>query len=78
MSTEVVAFVTKKWEGVGGAVGALNKHHWEFSLLHEARTALHVEDLTVEGSQVARQIARHKNPDVCIDGENTNSRRWKS
>ncbi len=31
--------------------GEVNKHGWEFALLHEARTALRAGDLTVDGSQ---------------------------
>lgn len=44
-------FVPKKWTGVVLEDGKVNKHAWEFVLLHEARTALRAGDLTVEGSQ---------------------------
>ncbi len=44
-------FVPKKWTGVVLEDGKVNKHAWEFALLHEARTALRAGDLTVEGSQ---------------------------
>jgi TnpA family transposase len=46
-----VAFVPKKWEQVVMKDGEVNKHAWEFALLHEARDALRAGDLTVEGSQ---------------------------
>ncbi len=113
-----VDFVPKKWAGAVTKDGEVNKHAWEFALLHEARAALRAGDLTVTGSQryaawdsdlyqakewaqrraswyeesglpedgniylqellngldtlsrqVARRIARNKNPDVRIDGE---------
>ena len=44
-------FVPKKWAAAVGTDEAINKHHWEFALLHEARTALRSGDLMVEGSQ---------------------------
>lgn len=43
--TAPLDFVPKKWAGV------VNKHAWEFSLLHETRAALRACDLTVSGSQ---------------------------
>jgi hypothetical protein len=46
-----VDFVPKKWTSVVLRSGEVNKHGWEFALLHEARTALRAGDLTVEGSQ---------------------------
>ncbi len=46
-----VDFVPKKWTSVVLEEGEVNKHAWEFALLHEARTALRAGDLTVEGSQ---------------------------
>ncbi len=46
-----VDFVPRKWTSVVLEEGAVNKHAWEFALLHEARTALRAGDLTVEGSQ---------------------------
>ncbi len=46
-----IEFVPKKWSGVVLEEGKVNKHAWEFALLHEARTALRAGDLTVEGSQ---------------------------
>jgi len=113
-----VDFVPRKWTSAVLEEGEVNKHAWEFALLHEARTALRAGDLTVEGSQryaawdsdlyhsevwatrrdawyseqglprdgesfvadyldrlhhqtqrVAKRIARHKNPDACIEGE---------
>jgi len=113
-----VDFVPRKWAGAVRSDGEVNKHAWEFALLHEARAALRAGDLTVEGSQryaawdsdlyqakewaqrraswyeesglpedgniylqdlltgldtlsrqVARRIARNKNPDVRIDGD---------
>jgi hypothetical protein len=113
-----VDFVPRKWAGAVTKDGEVNKHAWEFALLHEARAALRAGDLTVEGSQryaawdsdlyqakewaqrraswyeesglpedgniylqdlltgldtvarqVARRIARNKNPDVRIDGD---------
>lgn len=44
-------FVPNKWTSVVLEEGKVNKHAWEFALLHEARTALRAGDLTVEGSQ---------------------------
>ena len=44
-------FVPKKWEQVVKSKEEIDKHAWEFALLHEARTALRSGDLTVEGSQ---------------------------
>jgi TnpA family transposase/adenosyl cobinamide kinase/adenosyl cobinamide phosphate guanylyltransferase len=113
-----VDFVPKKWTNVVLKEGEVNKHGWEFALLHEARSALRAGDLTVEGSQryatwdsdlyrsevwatrrdawyseqglprdgesfvteyldrlhhqtqrVAKRMARHKNPDACVEGE---------
>ena len=46
-----VDFVPKKWTSVVLKDGEVNKHGWEFALLHEARTALRAGDLTVSGSQ---------------------------
>jgi Tn3 transposase DDE domain len=46
-----VTFVPKKWEQVVIKGEEVDKHAWEFALLHEARTALRAGDLTVEGSQ---------------------------
>jgi len=46
-----VAFVPKKWEQVVMKGEEVDKHAWEFTLLHEARTALRAGDLIVEGSQ---------------------------
>jgi hypothetical protein len=46
-----VTFVPKKWEQAVLKDEEVNKHAWEFALLHEARTALRAGDLTVEGSQ---------------------------
>jgi len=46
-----VDFVPKKWTSVVLKDGEVNKHGWEFTLLHEARTALRAGDLTVSGSQ---------------------------
>jgi TnpA family transposase len=46
-----VAFIPRKWEQVVLKEGEVNKHAWEFALLHEARDALRAGDLTVEGSQ---------------------------
>src|SRR5579859_1087567 len=46
-----VTFVPKKWEQAVVKDEEVNKHAWEFALLHEARTALRAGDLTVEGSQ---------------------------
>jgi bifunctional DNase/RNase len=46
-----VAFVPKKWEQVVMQGEEVDKHAWEFTLLHEARTALRAGDLIVEGSQ---------------------------
>lgn len=50
-TTAAADFVPKKWEAVVGKEGEINKHHWEFALIHEARTALRAGDLTVAGSQ---------------------------
>ena len=46
-----VDFVPRKWAGAVTKEGEVNKHAWEFSLLHEARAALRAGDLIVEGSQ---------------------------
>ena len=46
-----IDFVPKKWTSVVLKEGEVNKHGWEFALLHEARTALRAGDLTVSGSQ---------------------------
>ena len=46
-----VTFVPKKWEQAVIKGEEVEKHAWEFALLHEARTALRAGDLTVEGSQ---------------------------
>jgi len=46
-----VDFVPKKWSTAVLQEGEVNKHAWEFALLHEARSALRSGDLTVEGSQ---------------------------
>jgi TnpA family transposase len=46
-----IDFVPKKWTSVVLKDGEVNKHGWEFALLHEARTALRAGDLTVSGSQ---------------------------
>ncbi len=46
-----VTFVPKKWEQVMQKGEEVDKHAWEFALLHEARTALRAGDLTVTGSQ---------------------------
>jgi len=46
-----VDFVPKKWAGAVTKDGEVNKHAWEFALLHEARAALRAGDLIVEGSQ---------------------------
>jgi len=113
-----VDFVPRKWQGAVIKDGEVNKHAWEFSLLHEARSALCAGDLIVPGSQryaawdsdlyqakewaqrrtawyeesglpedgniylqeqlaaleieakrVARRIARGKNPDVQVEGD---------
>jgi TnpA family transposase len=44
-------FVPKKWEQAVKSEEEIDKHAWEFALLHEARTALRSGDLTVDGSQ---------------------------
>jgi TnpA family transposase len=44
-------FIPNKWAGAVSKDGAVNKHAWEFTLLHEARAALRAGDLIVEGSQ---------------------------
>ncbi len=46
-----VDFVPRKWTGAVTKEGEVNKHAWEFSLLHEARAALRAGDLIVAGSQ---------------------------
>jgi hypothetical protein len=46
-----VDFVPRRWTSAVLEEGEVNKHAWEFALLHEARTALRAGDLTVEGSQ---------------------------
>jgi TnpA family transposase/adenosyl cobinamide kinase/adenosyl cobinamide phosphate guanylyltransferase len=46
-----VTFVPKRWEQVVRKGEEVDKHAWEFVLLHEARTALRAGDVTVEGSQ---------------------------
>lgn len=46
-----VDFVPKKWAGAVTKDGEVNKHAWEFALLHEARAALRAGDLIVAGSQ---------------------------
>ena len=46
-----VDFVPRKWLGAVYKEGEVNKHAWEFSLLHEARSALRAGDLIVPGSQ---------------------------
>jgi hypothetical protein len=46
-----VDFVPRKWAGAVTKDGEVNKHAWEFALLHEARAALRAGDLSVEGSQ---------------------------
>jgi TnpA family transposase len=46
-----VDFVPRKWAGAVTKDGEVNKHAWEFALLHEARAALRAGDLIVEGSQ---------------------------
>lgn len=46
-----VTFVPKRWEQVVSKDEKVDKHAWEFVLLHEARTALRAGDLMVEGSQ---------------------------
>jgi len=46
-----VDFVPRKWTGAVVKDGEVNKHAWEFALLHEARAALRAGDLIVEGSQ---------------------------
>ncbi|GAC1299955.1 MAG: Tn3 family transposase [Ktedonobacteraceae bacterium] len=46
-----VDFIPRKWMGVVLKEGEVNKHAWEFSLLHEVRAALRAGDLTVDGSQ---------------------------
>lgn len=49
-----VDFVPKKWTSMVLKEGEVNKHGWEFTLLHEARTALRAGDLIVEGSSATR------------------------
>src|SRR6266852_1970838 len=49
--TAPIHFVPKKWTGAVSKEGEVNKHAWEFALLHEARAALRAGDLTVTGSQ---------------------------
>lgn len=49
--TAPVDFVPRKWASVVIRDGEINKHAWEFSLLHEARSALRAGDLIVQGSQ---------------------------
>jgi hypothetical protein len=44
-------FVPTKWVGAVSKDGTVNKHAWEFALLHEARAALRAGGLIVEGSQ---------------------------
>jgi len=46
-----VDFVPRKWQGAVIQEGEVDKHAWEFSLLHEARSALRAGDLIVPGSQ---------------------------
>src|SRR5439155_941647 len=46
-----VDFIPRKWTGAVVKDGEVNKHAWEFTLLHEARAALRAGDLIVEGSQ---------------------------
>jgi TnpA family transposase len=46
-----VTFVPKRWEQAVLKGEEVDKHAWEFALLHETRTALRAGDLTVEGSQ---------------------------
>jgi TnpA family transposase len=46
-----VDFVPRKWAGAVIKDGEVNKHAWEFALLHETRAALRAGDLIVEGSQ---------------------------
>src|SRR5437763_6959134 len=46
-----VDFVPRKWAGAVTKEGEVNKHAWEFALLHETRAALRAGDLIVEGSQ---------------------------
>jgi len=46
-----VDFVPPKWAGAVLKEGEIDKHAWEFALVHEARTALRAGDLIVEGSQ---------------------------
>jgi TnpA family transposase len=49
--TAPIDFVPRKWTGAVVKEGEVNKHAWEFALLHEARAALRAGDLTVTGSQ---------------------------
>jgi TnpA family transposase len=44
-------FIPKKWEHAVKSEKEIDKHAWEFALLHEARTALRSGDVTVLGSQ---------------------------
>lgn len=46
-----LAFVPKKWEQAVRKGDEVDKHAWEFALVHEARTALRAGDLVVQGSQ---------------------------
>jgi TnpA family transposase/adenosyl cobinamide kinase/adenosyl cobinamide phosphate guanylyltransferase len=46
-----VTFVPKRWEQVVRKGEEVDRHAWEFALLHEARTALRAGDVTVAGSQ---------------------------
>ncbi len=49
--TAPIDFVPKKWTGAVVKEGEVNKHAWEFALLHETRAALRAGDMTVTGSQ---------------------------
>lgn len=77
-------FVPKKWEQAVKSEEEIDKHAWEFALLHEARTALRSGDLTVDGSQryaawdsdlyqsetwAARRDAWYKEQEHSEDGE---------
>ena len=46
-----MTFVPKRWEQAVLKGEEVDKHAWEFALLHETRTALRAGDLTLEGSQ---------------------------
>jgi hypothetical protein len=46
-----VDFIPRKWTGAVVKEGEVNKHAWEFTLLHETRAALRAGDLIVAGSQ---------------------------